>query len=542
MGTKQALRWRMLLLAALMLLMGALACGPAALNPGVPTLDGSPAETRAAASASPVAPTAPAETPIAVCTPPACSPDEVYFCPESCPGGCGTICATVTPRPPLEGLWPEGPWLVMATAGDGGLPHALWAANPDGSGLTRLTGPDEYLIWPYDLSRAVGGRGRVAFITASDSYLHNLTLHRITLPGLDRQIITPLTSIETEPPPGDAAISSPQFDIVRAIADVQSLAWSHNGQILAFMSSHAGSSSDLYVYSPDEETIVRLTNGPSQGIKPEWSPDDRYVVHFGVSSLGTGAGYGMQGAWAAAADGSQVITLYEPDSGDEGIFGWPAAGTMLVASWHPDCGWQNLRTLEIETGREALRWAGCFTDAVVDSYGERVLIAVDESVGQIDPDSPAGLHLVNLGELGALTVSESPAYEVSWNSPTYSFYARTADGLLTVSPDGQRVQAIDLQTALPVIAPEGETWALPGAGFEAPPGLWLGPANPASAPAQVFAEPVSAAAWSPDGRHLLFFGGGGLYVIRNAFREAQPELIQPGFIPIDRDSMAWVWP
>ena len=36
-------------------------------------------------------------TPFAVCTPPACRPDEVHHCPDECPGGCGTTCATPTP-------------------------------------------------------------------------------------------------------------------------------------------------------------------------------------------------------------------------------------------------------------------------------------------------------------------------------------------------------------------------------------------------------------------------------------------------------------
>ena len=36
-------------------------------------------------------------TPYPVCTPPACSPDEMYHCPGDCPGGCGTTCATATP-------------------------------------------------------------------------------------------------------------------------------------------------------------------------------------------------------------------------------------------------------------------------------------------------------------------------------------------------------------------------------------------------------------------------------------------------------------
>ncbi|MGQ9834022.1 MAG: hypothetical protein ACUVRJ_09545 [Candidatus Villigracilaceae bacterium] len=33
------------------------------------------------------------------CTPPPCAIgiNEIYYCPEICPGGCGTVCATYTP-------------------------------------------------------------------------------------------------------------------------------------------------------------------------------------------------------------------------------------------------------------------------------------------------------------------------------------------------------------------------------------------------------------------------------------------------------------
>jgi hypothetical protein len=39
-------------------------------------------------------------TPIIMCTPPPCDPSrgENYYCPEDCPGGCGTVCATSTPE------------------------------------------------------------------------------------------------------------------------------------------------------------------------------------------------------------------------------------------------------------------------------------------------------------------------------------------------------------------------------------------------------------------------------------------------------------
>jgi len=38
-------------------------------------------------------------TPEIVCTPPACAEDEVYYCEDRCPGGCGTTCVTKTPMP-----------------------------------------------------------------------------------------------------------------------------------------------------------------------------------------------------------------------------------------------------------------------------------------------------------------------------------------------------------------------------------------------------------------------------------------------------------
>jgi hypothetical protein len=42
--------------------------------------------------------TCPSPTPqLAICTLPACRFEEVHHCPDECPGGCGAICATVTP-------------------------------------------------------------------------------------------------------------------------------------------------------------------------------------------------------------------------------------------------------------------------------------------------------------------------------------------------------------------------------------------------------------------------------------------------------------
>jgi glucose/arabinose dehydrogenase len=54
-----------------------------------------------------IIPDNPTATFMAVCTPPACGDDEAYSCPDECPGGCGTVCATHTPE--ADGQEPEAP-------------------------------------------------------------------------------------------------------------------------------------------------------------------------------------------------------------------------------------------------------------------------------------------------------------------------------------------------------------------------------------------------------------------------------------------------
>jgi hypothetical protein len=68
-------------------------------------------------------PTSPSWVCTVVCTPPACEPGEVYYCPETCPCGCGIECATCTPAPasvPPPAV-PESSTLVLLGLGGAGL-------------------------------------------------------------------------------------------------------------------------------------------------------------------------------------------------------------------------------------------------------------------------------------------------------------------------------------------------------------------------------------------------------------------------------------
>jgi len=94
------------------LLIASLACSQVAGVPGTPT----------------------STMPIAVCTAPACQPNESYYCPGRCPGGCGTTCATNTPGPtptshcpPGAFFLPEGDTFKCMT------PTAYVISTPDGA-------------------------------------------------------------------------------------------------------------------------------------------------------------------------------------------------------------------------------------------------------------------------------------------------------------------------------------------------------------------------------------------------------------------------
>jgi hypothetical protein len=96
---------RLLPLAALAsLVIAGLACGrvESLLSPLTPTRW---VPTPTAWTPTPRMPTPLVTVPQIQCTPPACRPGEVFYCPGKCPGGCGTICVTPTPK----AITPEKP-------------------------------------------------------------------------------------------------------------------------------------------------------------------------------------------------------------------------------------------------------------------------------------------------------------------------------------------------------------------------------------------------------------------------------------------------
>jgi hypothetical protein len=428
----------------------------------------------------------------------------------------------------------SGPWLLIE-AEDG-----LWAVNPDGSGLTLIT--EEVPTTVLELTKAVAPVGaHFAFITSDGpSGLSNLTLKYFTLPEGKVEMITPLTSEQTEPDP-DAVQGDPVFEVARTIADLHNLAWSPDGELLAFMGAMNGPSSDLYVYAMDSGEITQLTDGPSQGIRPMWSPDGGYIVHAGVSSLGTGAGYGMQGVWVAEPDGSDVLDLYPiPDgSGDEVFLGWVSPSQFLVYTWNVVCGTKNLRTYDIVSGKTEVLWENFFSSVVLSPVTGHVLLSVNEWTVDCNPAGSEGMFLLNPGGAMPLKVLDFGNASARWYPSASVFLVNEESKTFAIWPEGEVRRLVDAPGAeLPSVSPDGRLWAFGEMSQSGVAGLWLGEYG--GEVEKILSESVRSVTWSPGGEGLFFFGDAGLYFAPAPSFEFV--LISEELQGVYGESTTWVWP
>jgi hypothetical protein len=456
-----------------------------------------------------------------------------------------TATRTYTPTEPLveasqiPASMPEvplashGPWVIFNVSPDEarGNPGGLWAVNPDGTGLTQIA--DGQLASWLDEGVAADG-GQVAFVTAVD--LHTLTglnLKLAELPSGEVQLITPLVA--------DGLPYASAYDSAWA-AETSGLAWSPDGELLAFVAALDGASADLYVYSRDSGAIARLSDEPDHAVNPWWSPDGRHIVYGVHSSFGHGEMPFGEAIWVASADGSGTRLLYKPAPDGEEMLGWIAAGTALVASWGANCGKYNLRTHNLETGEEQVLWDSYFERIAHDSATGTTLIVVDEAPEWCGADdSKKGLYLLAPSDANAQRVSDFDEYDYPgfiwpwrpfWSAEAVRFFVPTTNGAVTISPSGSLIRLPVPPEFEPHVSPDGSLIAWTGWSNDQNSGLLIG--SPGVAPSRVSEQRVFRAAWGPDSQSLFLLNH-GLY-----FAHASDFVVVPVAEGIFIDDLTWV--
>jgi hypothetical protein len=346
----------------------------------------------------------------------------------------------------------------------------------------------------------------VAFLRGSDDR-HDLTLQIANLVTRETISVTRLTSVDTEPAPDDVLPFVPPNHIL-AITESGSLDWSIDGEQLAFIGAFDGETADLYACAFDGSDIRHLSDGPSQAIAPLWSPDARWVYQAGAEIVGGGAGATYDGAWAAAADDSEMVTLITfaddpPMIGTLDALGWLDPETIVLSLQDVMSGEASVRSFSVPAATSTLILQEPVTASAADRPGATILLSGELS----------GLTLLRPGR-PPRALSSCRAGGITWQPEAARFVATTDCGVLAVRPDGEVATLTPPQGAWssPAISVNGEVAWSGG-------GLWISSlADPVSLPRQVFDGRVESVFWSPDGVYLLAFTTDGLMLAAGAER------------------------
>ncbi|HQP09446.1 MAG TPA: hypothetical protein PLY85_10540 [Anaerolineaceae bacterium] len=360
-----------------------------------------------------------------------------------------TLEPTSTPAP--ASLNHEGPYL-MFSGGNG-----IWIANPDGSFLTQVTNVE---LGSRDLRNAVSPDGKeMALVVETEE---GIELRIISIPSGESKKVALLSSLGMD----DASMNPEESESAAALSILyyEAAAWSPgDGRHLAFVGAINGSSSDLYVYDTQTEEITQLTDGPSQAIIPIWSPDGRYIYHFGVSWVppfgGALVGYTrMDGAFAVCLSDGEIIDQPKPKNTHFAFVDWQDTTHYIMYDADDACNSINLRSVDVETAKATpLMQYSFYFGAALSPENGALLFSGDSACTTSLGD---GLYLLGKGDIEPIKLSDKKAYEVSWLPESKVFWAYP-EGLYSLDGSTRYDPPVNDASFQPAVSMNGfEAWSV----------------------------------------------------------------------------------
>ncbi len=419
--------------------------------------------------------------------------------------------------------------------------QGLWAIRPDGSQVTLISSD------PITRMRVSPGGTMAAYITNPDP--NNPTYekpygYQLKIISLNNNQITTITSLS---PPGLSAKSS-QAELDSVFQTLHSydnggMAWAPDGRTLAFVSSHEGPNGDVYLYSPSTGSLRALTHfqlpeGPAHAFQLSWSPNGVRLFYSAAYSFGSGAGTWLAGAWVSSVDGAQTQVAPGSQTAGENLVSWlprPNIG-LIISSYNPDCGDQNLRMVNLRTNQATTLWPNCYADRAFSRGQTEVLISVTGDMPAPQGENPPGLYRVSIYRPQPVKISDK-GFEKLYSGDASGFWYgyNPGEGISAISYGGQITPAF---TGPPFDGPSNATARL---STRLDNGAWLfnnGPdglliAWPNTPPEPVINIPVEDLTASPTFPGLYFFtsplpnGGGKMGLFAFSTRDWKPYQVDP---------------
>lgn len=444
---------------------------------------------------------------IAACSPKLSSVLPEMPSPSPSPMPSQALPPSSTPSPTPLPLAANGPWGVVKTD------NGIWAFNPDGEGLRQLT--QDKIIGDLAISPSGGKVAYLADYNSDDPNLEKVSLRLLSLPDGTIQTISdvmvPMASLVIPTIGSSSGSPTPDLGVVEGntYSALSSGDWSPDGQRLAFVSGHDGLFTNVYVYDLRTGKITRMTDRPHYDYGVKWSPTGAYIFFSEAENFG-GGGISGGSAEVIRADRSEAAPIWgipAPDTTNNfEISDWTSPDTFLLESHAQPCGVNQLSNVDIITGKtqtlwQAAEWGDCFQDLIRDPVSGEMLL--DQTIIN---QPPTATHIVLLASNG-VKLKDVNAEDLR----TYLFCGDYPDSLNLVGSVAA-VPASLPGAFFPIQSPDGGLWAwlpLPGTGGT---GLWFG--NAGQPPTRIISALVDSFSWSPDGKTMVFYSSGSLYIAR----------------------------
>lgn len=419
------------------------------------------------------------------------------------------------PRPTLTGtaaaqildhLSPEGPWLVFVT-GDGSNTAAVWAANPDGSALTPLT--DKAFIGGYRgnyLLPQISPNGQyLAYIEVTEGPMQAFLQIIDLATGVDKRTVNLYDSTYL----GD---SQEILDVL--LYQASSLAWSPDGNTLAFIGAMEGGIANLYLHEPAESTVSQARQSGVEAYMPVWSADGSTVLYTSTRLFHEGEGFSPfmfapEGLWALDGGTFNISDVPWP-YGDQPAYiqyaPWYGSAYIFFGQGAP-CETENGCWLDVRTGER-----GDFPFSFVEyaiSPENNTLLAIYFNTTM--PTDAAGTYLFTPQNPTGSQIGTFELDNLQWlpGAGVFTGQVTTVPALQSVqiAPDGTVERTLEWGGMPDYIemaaSPDGEQTAWYRFVDQYEVGLWLGQ-NRTQTLTQVSASKVHDALWTPDSQQLYF--------------------------------------